>query len=157
MKITLLYIGKTKKNFIAEGIRTYSERISHYIPFKFIEVPDPKYSGKATEIILKEKEAEQILKYISGTDHVVILDERGRMVSSEEFAEDIKVKSVNSFKHLVFVIGGAYGFSDKIYDRANDIISLSRMTFSHQITRIIFLEQLYRAFSIIRGEPYHHG
>lgn len=157
MRITLLVVGKTKKNFIAEGIRIYSERISRYIPFKFIEVPDPKDSGKATEIILKEKEAEQILKYISGTDHVVILDERGRMVSSEEFAEDIKVKSGSSFKHLVFVIGGAYGFSDKIYDRANDIISLSRMTFSHQITRIIFLEQLYRAFSIIRGEPYHHG
>jgi 23S rRNA (pseudouridine1915-N3)-methyltransferase len=157
MKITLVFVGKTKKDFITEGIRTYSKRISSYIPFNIIEVPEPKHSGKESETAIKDAEAEKILKYVNRDDHVVMLDERGRMVSSEEFAEYIEGKSVGSVRHLVFVIGGAYGLSDELYDRANDIISLSRMTFSHQITRVIFLEQLYRAFSIIRGEPYHHG
>ena len=157
MRITLLYIGKTKKNFIEEGIKTYSDRISHYIPFRIMEIPEPKCSGKVSEDLVKEKEAEKILKYISPDDHIVILDERGRMISSEELAGFISEKSVRSVPNLVFVIGGAFGFGKGIYDRADDIISLSRMTFSHQITRIIFMEQLYRAFSIIRGQPYHHG
>ena len=152
-----MFVGKTKKNFIAEGIKTYSERISHYIPFRIKEVPEAKYSGKLSEDIVKEKEAEEILKYISPDDHMVALDERGRMISSEELAGFISEKSVRSIANLVFVIGGAFGFGKGIYDRADDIISLSRMTFSHQITRIIFMEQLYRAFSIIRGQPYHHG
>lgn len=157
MKITLLYIGKSKKDYIAEGIRIYSKRISRYIPFRINEVTEPKYSGKLSGIMVREKEAKQILKYISQDDYTVILDERGRMISSEEFAEFISEKSVHSVANIVFVIGGAYGFGKEIYDRADDIISLSKMTLSHQITRIVFLEQLYRAFSIIRGEPYHHG
>ncbi|KPK80595.1 MAG: 50S rRNA methyltransferase [Bacteroides sp. SM23_62_1] len=157
MRITLLYTGKTKKDFVKEGIQTYSERISRYIPFKIVEIPDPKYAGKQSEAVMKEKEAELILKYLSKDDLVVILDARGRMISSEQFAEYIEEKAVSSTRHLIFIIGGAYGFNDRIYNRADDIISLSKMTFSHQITRIVFLEQLYRAFSIIRGEPYHHG
>lgn len=157
MKITLLYIGKTKKSFIGEGIRTYSKRIGRYVPFSIIEVSESKHSGKESEAAIKDAEAEKILKYISPDDHMVILDERGRMISSEEFAEFINKKSIDSTRHLVFVIGGAYGLSNRIYDRTNDTISLSRMTFSHQLTRIIFLEQLYRSFTIIRGEPYHHG
>lgn len=157
MKITLLYIGKTRRNFIAEGVRTYSKRISRYVPFSIIEVSETKHSGKESETVIKDAEGEKILKYISPDDHMVILDERGRMISSEEFAELIDKKSIDSTRHLVFVIGGAYGLSNKIYDRTNDAISISRMTFSHQLIRINFLEQLYRAFTIIRGEPYHHG
>jgi 23S rRNA (pseudouridine1915-N3)-methyltransferase len=157
MKITFLLTGKTKKGFVEEGIKTYAERISHYIPFKIIELPDPKLSGKTGESVIKEKEGDLIMKSLSASDTVILLDERGKMLSSVEMADFIREKSVGSVKNLLFVAGGAYGFSRKIYDRANGMLSLSKMTFSHQIIRIMFLEQLYRAFTIIRNEPYHHG
>lgn len=157
MKITFLLTGKTKKGFIEEGIRIYEERIKHYIPFRIIELAEPKQSGKLNEYAIKEKEGEHILKYLSRDDDVVLLDERGKMMSSGEMADFVNKKSVDSVKNLVFIAGGAYGFSKSVYDRANRMLSLSKMTISHQIIRIIFLEQLYRAFTIIRNEPYHHG
>jgi len=157
MKITLLLTGQTKKGFIEEGIGIYEQRIKHYVPFRIVELAEPKKSGKPNEFAIKEKEGEQILKYLSQDDDVILLDERGKMLSSKEMADFIKKKSVGSVKNLVFITGGAYGFSQSVYDRANTMLSLSKMTFSHQVIRIIFLEQLYRAFTIIRNEPYHHG
>jgi 23S rRNA (pseudouridine1915-N3)-methyltransferase len=157
MKITFLVTGKTKKGFIDEGIKIYAGRIKHYAPFKIIELSDQKLSGKITESAIKEKEGDQIMKALSQSDNVILLDERGKMLSSVEMADFIREKSLGPVKNLVFVAGGAYGFSRQIYDRANGMLSLSKMTFSHQIIRIIFLEQLYRAFTIIRNEPYHHG
>jgi 23S rRNA (pseudouridine1915-N3)-methyltransferase len=157
MKITFLSMGKTKKGFIAEGIQIYEERIKHYVPFQIIELAELKQSRKRNESDIKEKEGELILKYLSPSDDLILLDERGKMLSSAEMADFIMEKSIGSVKNLVFVAGGAYGFSKPVYERANRMISLSKMTFSHQIIRIIFLEQLYRAFTIIRNEPYHHG
>lgn len=157
MKITFLLTGKTKKGFIEEGISTYAERIKHYVPFRIIELTELKQSGKLNESVIKEKEGEQILKNLSQDDDVVLLDERGKMLTSNEMADFIRTKSIGSVKNLVFVTGGAFGFSQSVYDRANRMLSLSKMTFSHQIIRIIFLEQLYRAFTIIRNEHYHHG
>jgi 23S rRNA (pseudouridine1915-N3)-methyltransferase len=157
MKITFLLTGKTKKGFVDEGVKTYAGRIKHYMPFKIIELSEPKLSGKINESAIKEKEGDQIIKSLSPSDNVILLDERGKMLSSLEMADFIREKSLGPVKNLVFVAGGAYGFSRQIYDRANGMLSLSKMTFSHQIIRIIFLEQLYRAFTIIRNEPYHHG
>ena len=157
MKITFLLTGKSRKGFIDDGIKMYAERIGHYVPFKITELHEAKLSGKPGEYAIKEKEGDHLLKSLSASDTVVLLDERGKMMSSVEMADYIREKSAGSVKNLVFVTGGAYGFSPKIYERANGMISLSKMTFSHQIIRIIFLEQLYRAFTIIRNEPYHHG
>lgn len=157
MKITFLLTGKTKKGFIDDGIKIYAERIKHYVPFSMVELPDIKLPSKAGEAIIKEKEGELIIKALSPSDTVMLLDEKGEMMSSVELADFIREKSVGSVKNLLFVTGGAYGFSNKIYNRANGMISLSKMTFSHQIIRVLFLEQLYRAFTIIRNEPYHHG
>jgi 23S rRNA (pseudouridine1915-N3)-methyltransferase len=157
MKVTFLLTGKTKKGFIDEGIKTYAGRIKHYIPFQIIELPGSGISGKLTESAIKEKEGKQIMKFLSPTDYVILLDERGKMFSSLEMADFIREKSVSSPKNLVFIAGGAYGYSRQIYERADGMLSLSKMTFSHQIIRIMFLEQLYRAFTIIRNEPYHHG
>jgi 23S rRNA (pseudouridine1915-N3)-methyltransferase len=157
MKITFLLTGKTKKDFIEEGIRMYEERIRHYVPFRIAELAETKQSGKTGESAIKESEGKQILKYLSREDDVILLDERGKMMSSVEFAGFIHKKSIGPARNIVFIAGGAYGFSQSVYDRANSMVSLSVMTFSHQIVRIIFLEQLYRAFTIIRNEPYHHG
>jgi 23S rRNA (pseudouridine1915-N3)-methyltransferase len=157
MKITFLLSGKTKKGFVDEGMKMYAERIKHYVPFRIVELPELKLPGKADESIIREKEADKILMSLSPSDTVILLDERGKMLSSVEMADFIEKKSAGSVKDLFFVAGGAFGFSKRIYDRSNGMISLSKMTFSHQIIRIIFLEQLYRAFTIIRNEPYHHG
>jgi 23S rRNA (pseudouridine1915-N3)-methyltransferase len=157
MKITFLLTGKTKKGFIDDGIKIYAERLKHYVPFNIVELPEIKLPSKAGESSIKEKEGELLIRALSPSDTIILLDERGKMMSSVGLADFIREKSVGSVKNLVFVAGGAYGFSNKIYDRANGIISLSKMTFSHQIIRVIFLEQLYRAFTIIRNEPYHHG
>lgn len=157
MKIAFLLTGRTKKGFIEEGMRLYEERIRHYVPFKIIELTEQKQSGRLNESAIKELEGKQIMKYLSPDDDVILLDERGKMLSSAELADFIQKKSIGSKKNVVFIAGGAYGFSKAVYDRANSMLSLSKMTFSHQIIRIIFLEQLYRAFTIIRNEPYHHG
>lgn len=156
MKITLLVVGKTAFPFINEGIALYEKRLGHYVNYARVEIPELKGVQALSQEQIKEREGELILKNIRNTDDVVLLDERGSIFSSIEWARHLEKKMVFEGKDIVFVIGGAYGFSQKVYQRANSRISLSKMTFSHQIIRVIFLEQLYRAFTIIKGGPYHH-
>lgn len=156
MKICLLTVGKTDIGWVREGLETYSSRLSHYVPFSVCEIPELKNTSALTRTQIKEREGELILKAIKPTDRVILLDERGKEYRSVEFAEEIRRLSLAGGKDIVFVIGGAYGFSEAVYARSVGKISLSRMTFSHQMVRTIFAEQLYRAFSIIKGEPYHH-
>lgn len=156
MKITLLAIGKTNQAWLEEAIAEYVKRIKRYITFDFKLIPDIKNAKSLTEEQLKEKEGELILASLLDADELVLLDEKGREYSSEEFAGYIEKKALVSTKSLVFCIGGAYGFSDAVYKKATEKIALSRMTFSHQMVRLIATEQLYRAFSIIKNEPYHH-
>ena len=156
MKICLLTVGKTDIGWVREGLETYSSRLSHYVPFSVREIPELKNTSALTRTQIKEREGELILKAIKPTDRVILLDERGKEYRSVEFAEEIRRLSLAGGKDIVFVIGGAYGFSEAVYARSVGKISLSRMTFSHQMVRTIFAEQLYRAFTIIKGEPYHH-
>ncbi len=156
MKITLICIGKTRDANIAECISKYSSRLSHYVNFEFIALPDLKSTAKLTELQQKEKEGVMILSALQPSDRVVLLDEKGRMLTSREFAADIDRLMASGIKRLVFVVGGPYGFSSAVYDRADAKLSLSRMTFSHEMVRMFFVEQIYRAMTIIRGEPYHH-
>lgn len=156
MKITLLTVGKTDKDWVRQGLGIYVSRLSHYIPFSIVEIPELKKVSALSKDQIKSKEGELILKNIRTSDDVILLDERGKEFSSIEFAKNLQDKISYVGKDIVFVIGGAYGFSEDVYRRADSKISLSRMTFSHQMVRAIFTEQLYRAFTIMRGEPYHH-
>ncbi|MDA3879193.1 MAG: 23S rRNA (pseudouridine(1915)-N(3))-methyltransferase RlmH [Prolixibacteraceae bacterium] len=156
MKITLLCIGKTEDDYIKKGIDKYFKRLKHYLTFKMEIIPGLKNTKNISEDLQKEKEGELILAKISPTDHVVLLDEKGIGYNSIKFAEQIEKKMVAGTRSMVFVIGGPYGFSHKVYQRANEKTALSPMTFSHQMVRLVFVEQLYRAMTIIRGEPYHH-
>lgn len=156
MKITLLTVGKTDRDWVKQGLDIYVSRLKHYIPFAITEIPELKNVSALTKEQIKVREGELILKNIRTDDDVILLDERGKEYSSVELAETIRNKISYIGKDIVFVIGGAYGFSEAVYRRANSKLSLSRMTFSHQMVRAIFAEQIYRAFTIIRGEPYHH-
>ncbi len=156
MKITLLTVGKTDKDWVKQGLDIYMSRLKHYIPFSIVEIPELKNVSAMTKDQIKSKEGELILKNIRPSDDVILLDERGKEYSSVELAGIIRDKMSYSGKDIVYVIGGAYGFSEAVYQRANSKLSLSRMTFSHQMVRAIFAEQIYRAFTIIKGEPYHH-
>ncbi len=156
MKITLICIGKTDESYLLEGIEKYQKRLKHYVPFQLITIPDIKNAKNLTQEQQKAKEAEAILKHIGPSDIVTLLDEKGKKFRSIEFAQYLEKKTINSVQHLIFIIGGPYGFDSTIYTRANDQLSLSNMTFSHQMIRLFFIEQVYRAFSILRGEPYHH-
>ena len=156
MKITLLTVGKTDRDWVKQGLDIYVSRLKHYIPFSIIEIPELKNVSALSKDQIKTREGELILKNIKPTDEVILLDEHGKEYSSVEFARIIQDRISYGGKDMVFIIGGAYGFSDPVYKRANSKISLSRMTFSHQMVRAIFAEQLYRAFTIIKGEPYHH-
>lgn len=156
MKITLLTVGKTDRNWVKQGLDIYVSRLKHYIPFAITEIPELKNVSALTKEQIKVREGELILKNIRPDDDVILLDERGKEYSSVELAETIRNKISYIGKDIVFVIGGAYGFSEAVYRRADSKLSLSRMTFSHQMVRAIFAEQIYRAFTIIRGEPYHH-
>jgi 23S rRNA (pseudouridine1915-N3)-methyltransferase len=156
MKITLLAIGKTDDSYILEGVDKYLKRLKHYIKFEIQIIPDIKKAKNLSEEEQKIKESEQFLKNIQPTDYIVILDERGTELSSLQFADFLNKKMIASVSHLVFLIGGPYGFDQSIYQRANYKISLSKMTFSHQMIRLFFAEQIYRAFTILKGEPYHH-
>ncbi len=155
MKITLLLVGKTTSKHISACVDDYLGRITHYIPFSIQVIPDLKNTKNLSFSQQKEREGELILRQIQNGDHVVLLDEHGQERRSMEFASWLEKKSQNT-RHIVFVIGGAYGFSSRVYERANEKISLSKMTFSHQMVRMIFVEQIYRACTIIKGEPYHH-
>ena len=156
MKITLLTVGKTDKDWVKQGMDIYVSRLKHYIPFSITEIPELKNVSALSREQIKAKEGELILKNVKPADNLVLLDERGKEYSSVEFAKVLQDKINYEGKDIVFVIGGAYGFSEDVYRRAKSRMSLSRMTFSHQMVRAIFAEQLYRAFTIIKGEPYHH-
>jgi len=156
MKITLLAVGKTEDKYLIEGIEKYLGRLKHYIGFNFVIIPDIKNTKNLTQAQQKSKEAELILKQISNLDIVILMDEKGKKYTSVLFADYLNKQMIRSVQQLVFIIGGPYGFDESVYKRANGSISLSDMTFSHQMVRLFFVEQLYRAFSILKGEPYHH-
>lgn len=156
MKVKLLMVGKTDTGWIGSGIGIYSSRLAHYVNFSMVEIPDIKNAASLSREALKSKEGEAILKNIAPGDHVILLDEKGKEYTSAGWAVRLEDRITHFSGDMVFVIGGAYGFSEAVYARANEKMALSLMTFSHQMVRAIFLEQLYRAFTIIKGEPYHH-
>ena len=156
MKIKLIVVGKTKSRYLNQGEEEYEKRLKHYCNFEEIIINDVKNSIKLSKNELKIKEGELILKKIGSIDIVILLDNMGKINSSNEFSNFLKENMLNSTKNLVFIIGGAYGFSLDLYNRANNKLSLSKMTFTHEMVRLIFKEQLYRAFTIIKGESYHH-
>lgn len=156
MKITLLTVGKTDVKWVRDGLELYVSRLKHYIPFELQEIPELKNVSALSREQIKQKEGELILKNIRPSDVVILLDEHGKEYRSMELASDLERRISLDCKDIVYVIGGAYGFSDDVYARCNSKLSLSKMTFSHQMVRTIFAEQLYRAFTIMRGEPYHH-
>ena len=151
MNITLLTVGKTDRNWIWEGLQTYCARLKHYMPFSVVEIPDLKNISALSKDQIKEKEGQLILKNLKDADEVILLDEKGKEYTSKEWALMLEKKISSGGRNIVFVIGGPYGFSSQVYSRANGMISLSRMTFSHQMVRTIFTEQLYRAFTIMKG------
>lgn len=151
----MLTVGKTDAGWVREGLETYSSRLSRYVPFSVNEIPELKNASSLSKAQVKEKEGELILSRVTAKDTVILLDEKGKEYSSSEFAKEVE-KLISGGKNIVFVIGGAFGFSDAVYARSDGKVSLSRMTFTHQMVRAIFVEQLYRAFTIIKGEPYHH-
>mgnify|MGYP006292794763 FL=1 len=156
MKITLVTIGKTENNYLKEGIDIYLKRLKHYISFSIMEIPAVKKSATHTPGVIKEKEAELLTKHILKADCIVLLDEKGKEMSSSEFSEFLQKKMNTGIRELIFVVGGAWGFHESVKKTAHHKISLSRLTFSHQMVRLFFVEQLYRAFTIIKGEAYHN-
>lgn len=156
MKIILTVIGKTQSKYLTEGIDNYTARLRHYIPFEIKTLPDIKNTRRLTESQQKEIEGNCFLATMQPSDYVVLLDERGVEYTSRQFSQFIEKNMYLLPHNLIFVVGGPYGFSPAMYDRANDKISLSRMTFSHEMVRLFFVEQIYRAMTIIKGEPYHH-
>ena len=157
MKIYLITVGKTDVAFVKDGISVYESRLKHYTQFERIELPDIKNSSSMKPEQMKILEGESILRRVGENDTMILLDERGDTLSSTELAKYLEQKQVAGVRNIWFVIGGAFGFSEEVYNRANGKISLSKMTFPHQLIRVIFLEQLYRVFTIIRGEKYHHS
>lgn len=155
MKTKLIVVGKTVDKNIIKGIEDYVARIGHYMPFEIIVIPELKNTKKLSTASQKDMEGELILKQLQLSDTVVLLDEHGKEYRSIEFASWIE-KQQQTARTLVFVVGGPYGFSDAVYARSNSKLSLSKMTFSHQMIRLLFVEQIYRACTIIKGEPYHH-
>ena len=156
MKIKLIVVGKTKSKFLIEGEKVYSERLKHYCKFTEFIIPDVKNSGKLSTMELKNKEGENILSAINNSAEVILLDENGSCFSSLDFSKFLNKKMLSYNKELVFVVGGAFGFCDQVYKRSNSKLSLSKMTFSHQMIRLLFKEQLYRSHTILKGEKYHH-
>ncbi|MCH5319720.1 MAG: 23S rRNA (pseudouridine(1915)-N(3))-methyltransferase RlmH [Paramuribaculum sp.] len=156
MKIILLTVGKTQTGYIKEATEGYIRKVCHYMPLEMISLPDIKTSKTLSEEERKLKEGESILASLNSSDRVVLLDEKGTEYTSREFAGFIEKQSITGLRRLVFVVGGPYGFSKDVKSRADSLISLSRMTFSHEMVRLFFAEQVYRAMTILRGEPYHH-
>jgi len=156
MNIKLIAIGKTDNKNLQSLIEEYQKRLSFYIKFDLEIIPDIKNVKNLSESQQKEKEGELILSKITPTDQLILLDENGKTFSSVAFSEELQKKMNSGVKTLVFVIGGPYGFSDSVYTKANGKISLSLMTFSHQMVRLFFIEQVYRGFTILKNEPYHH-
>lgn len=156
MKVVLLSVGKTDHPLLSQIIEDYRKKVNHYIPFEMRMVPDPKNRRNLSKKEQKAEEAELLLKVLQPSDHVVLLDEKGKQYRSTEFARYLEKKSHSVSRQLVFLVGGPYGFAPEIYERATEMISLSKMTFTHQMVRLVFTEQLYRAMTIIHNEPYHH-
>ena len=156
MKVKLIQVGKTEEDYLERGIQIYTKRLKHYINIEEITVKTPSNAAKQGGIVQKQAEGEEILKHLAPGDKFILLDEKGKEYSSVEFARFMESTGNASVKNLVFCIGGPFGFSDEVYKRAEGKLSLSRMTFSHQMIRLFFWEQLYRAYTILRGEKYHH-
>ena len=157
MKIVLLTISKTSEKYLIEGIQDYQKRMEHYTQFEIIEILNIKKAQNFSKSELMKKEGELILKQLQNSDYVILLDDKGEDFTSVQFAKKLQGLLNSGKKRLVFVIGGAYGFSNDVYQKANEKLSLSKMTFSHQMVRLFFTEQIYRAFTILKNEPYHHG
>ena len=156
MKIELAVIGKTSIGYLKQGIDEYIKRLKHYVPFEIKYIDDIKYTKNISEDQQKRTEGAKILSLLDKSDFVVLLDEHGKEYTSMQYSSYIQKRMLSGAKKVVFVIGGPYGFSQEVYDRANDKISFSKMTFNHEMIRLIFTEQLYRAYTIINHEPYHH-
>ena len=156
MKIVLLTIGKTSEKYLIEGIAQYQNRLKHYTHFEMIEILNIKNAKNFSNAELTKKEGELILKQLQSSDHLVLLDDKGKDFTSPKFSEKLQGWMLSGTKRLVFVVGGAYGFSEEVYARGNEKLSLSKMTFSHQMVRLFFVEQIYRGYTILNNEPYHH-
>lgn len=156
MKISLFVVGKTNHNYLSPGIDDYTKRINHYIPFNIQYIADAKNTKNLSQAQQKQAEGQNLLNAFDKSDYVVLLDERGKEFTSKDFSSFIEKKMQTVAKRIVFVVGGPYGFSEDVYQRANEKISLSKMTFPHDLIRLIFTEQLYRSFTIMNNEPYHH-
>lgn len=156
MRIKIFSIGKTNTTYVKTGIDEYLGRLKHYANVEWVEIPDVKGGGKLDQRQLKEKEALLLLARIDSADYVVLLDEKGRSMTSVQLSEFLQKRMMDGGRDLIFLIGGAYGFAEVVYDRADLKLSLSPMTFSHQMVRLFFAEQVYRALTILRGEKYHH-
>jgi len=156
MTLKLLLVGKTDSSELTALITDYATRLKHYVKFELIIIPDLKNTKNVSEKEQKTKEGELILKQVNTADHVILFDEMGKHLSSMEFSTFLQKKMNSGLKNLLFVVGGPYGFSEQVYARSNGKLSLSKMTFSHQMVRLFIVEQCYRAFTILRNEPYHH-
>lgn len=156
MDIVLICVGKGRIGYVADGISEYQKRLKRYVPYAIEELPDVKNAGKLTESEQKEAEGVALLAKMQPSDYVILLDERGKEYASREFSEYLQRIMAGGRKRALFVVGGPYGFSEKVYQRADAKISLSKMTFNHEMVRLFFTEQVYRAMTILRGEPYHH-
>lgn len=156
MNVCLITVGRIRNKYIAEGLAEYLKRLKRYIPFEIMELPDVKNAGRISKDEQKESEGRLIISKLQPSDYVILLDERGKHYTSKEFALKLEGMLTSGKKRLVMIIGGPYGFSRQLYDRANELLSLSKMTFNHEMARLFITEQLYRAMTILRGEPYHH-
>ena len=156
MKIVLLTIGKTSEKYLIEGIAQYHKRLKHYTQFEMLEILNIKNAKNFSNAELMKIEGELILKQLQSSDHLVLLDDKGKDFTSLKFSEKLQGWMLSGKKRLVFVVGGAYGFSKEVYSRGNEKLSLSKMTFSHQMVRLFFVEQIYRGYTILNNEPYHH-
>lgn len=156
MKITLAVIGKTEVGFVRQGIEEYAKRLQHYVQFNIQYISDVKGTRNMSEAQQKAAEGRALLAALESSDHLVLLDEHGTERTSVDFAQWLQRRMASGSKRLVLIVGGPYGFSQEVYDRANEKVALSKMTFPHELVRLIFVEQLYRAFTILRHEPYHH-
>lgn len=156
MNAVLLTVGKTGNRYITEGIQEYLKRLRRYLPYEIIELPDVKNAGRVSKEEQKELEGREILGRLTPADHVILLDERGKQYTSMEFASKMEALLASGKKRLVMIVGGPYGFSKSVYDRGNELLSLSKMTFNHEMVRLFMTEQIYRAMTILRGDPYHH-
>jgi len=156
MKIVLLTIGKTSEKYLIEGVAQYQKRLRHYTQFEMLEILNIKNAKNFSNAELTKREGELILKQLQSSDYLVLLDDKGKDFTSLKFSEKLQSWMLSGKKRLVFVVGGAYGFSEEVYARGNEKLSLSKMTFSHQMVRLFFVEQIYRGYTILNNEPYHH-